>query len=175
MSDGFNHLDARGRAVMVDVTAKQATHRRAWTRCRVVNLSDARGRLGSSSAVDGVLTEARVAGLSGAKATASLIPLCHPLPLTDLSVEFSVGEHEVEVSASAETVGQTGVEMEALVACALAALTVLAAFSESDPLAAIEDLTLWEKTGGKSGDFRRANDTPDAPNAPSPGERSPRS
>ena len=164
MSNDFSHLDANRRAIMVNVTNKPVTQRRAWTQCRVVNIADARARLSAPAAGADILTEARIAGLGGAKATSSLIPLCHPLPLTDLSIEFLVRETEVEIAASAETFGQTGVEMEALVGCAIAALTVLAAFIETDPGVVIEDLTLWEKLGGKSGDYRRVPDQRDDQN-----------
>ena len=105
-----------------------------------------------------VLSAARIAGLGAAKQTSSLIPLCHPLPLTGLELTFKVGSDFVEVVATTETIGQTGVEMEALTACAIAALTVLCAVRAKDPLAFIDGLTLWEKSGGRSGTWKRSVD-----------------
>ena len=142
---------------MVDVTAKPATLRRAETRCVVTGIQRSieqtvvRGH-------DDVLGAARVAGLQAAKITSHLIPLCHPLPLTRLSVEFSVHRDNIEVFAVAETVGQTGVEMEALTACTLAALAIIGAARDLDPEASIERLTLWDKSGGQSGHWVRIDD-----------------
>jgi cyclic pyranopterin monophosphate synthase len=157
MSDDsrLTHVDDRGRAVMVDVTAKDLTHRRAATTARVTGVVDAVRRFGPGGPDADALSSARVAGLRAGKATSELVPLCHPLPLTDLSVEFDLGGEEIEVLASAETVGQTGVEMEALTACALAALSLVSYLGATDSGVAVEDLTLLEKRGGRSGTWSR--------------------
>ena len=149
---GFTHLDARGRAVMVDVTGKAVTVRRAITSGRVVGITDAPRVIANQIEI---LTEARMAGLGAAKATSTLVPLCHPLPLEAIAIDFLVEPHVIEVRATAETIGQTGVEMEALCACAVAALSVLGRVRENDPDASIEALGLLEKRGGRSGLWRR--------------------
>jgi len=151
----LTHVDDRGRAVMVDVTAKALTHRRATTSARVTGVADAVRRFGPGGPDADVLSAARVAGLRAAKATSELVPLCHPLPLTDLSVEFDLSGTEIEVVASAATFGQTGVEMEALTACALASLSLVSYLGASDSGVAIEGLTLLEKRGGRSGTWLR--------------------
>ncbi len=151
MSDGFTHLDDRGNARMVDVTAKARTARRAVARCRVVL-----GRRPSGGGPDpDVLSEARLAGATAAKRTAELIPLCHPILLDGVTVTTVVDGDAVEIMAVAETVGQTGVEMEALTACALAALSVASAHRHDTDKPVIEGLALWEKSGGRSRDWRR--------------------
>jgi cyclic pyranopterin phosphate synthase len=154
----FSHLDEHGHAVMVDVTAKAETARRAVARAVVVGAGDLSGLPGGPA---GVFAEARAAGLLGAKQTASLIPLCHPLPLSALRLDFESDGDDVAISALAETLGQTGVEMEALTACAIAALTLLAAVARSCPAARVEALCLWEKAGGKSGSWVRVASGPD--------------
>jgi cyclic pyranopterin phosphate synthase len=140
---------------MVDVTGKAETLRRAIARCRVSGIAGAVALLSSDTDRADLLGPARLAGIVGAKATSSLIPLCHPVPLTDVDVEVTVVGDEVRVAAMAETVARTGVEMEALTACALAALSVVCSLSEEYPEAHVEDLTLWSKTGGRSGTWER--------------------
>lgn len=149
MTNELSHIDEHGHAVMVDVTGKAQTHRRAEARCRVIHTGD----LGS--AAPAVLAGARAAGLLGAKQTSALIPLCHPLPLSALEIEFSVSEDAVEIIAVAETYGQTGVEMEALCACGVAALSLVAAVDDTTRNLVIEDLAVWEKAGGRSGHWTR--------------------
>jgi cyclic pyranopterin phosphate synthase len=144
----FTHLDARGRAVMVDVTAIASG--------RVVGLSDAPGFVAADPEL---LTEARIAGLRGAKATSTLIPLCHPLPLEAIAIDFHIGPHAIEIVATAETIGQTGVEMEALCACAIASLSVLGRVQRHHRAASIEALGLEEKRGGRSGLWQRRPDS----------------
>ena len=152
MSTELSHVDEHGHAMMVDVTSKGRTRRRAEVRGRVV-------RVGNLDRLPGGATEvlvlARAAGLLAGKQTASLIPLCHPLPLTALSVDFEVGEDEVRITVVAETTGQTGVEMEALTACSFAALSIVSALGPVSPLPSITDLAVWEKSGGRSGSWRR--------------------
>src|SRR5579875_3541396 len=122
---GLTHLDPLGRARMVDVTPKEATHRRALARCRVSMLPETTAKVASNAISKGdVLGAARIAGIQAAKRTADLIPLCHPLLVGSVTVNFTIGDDYVEVEAQVETFDRTGVEMEALTACAVAALTV---------------------------------------------------
>ncbi|MHB1716851.1 MAG: cyclic pyranopterin monophosphate synthase MoaC [Acidimicrobiales bacterium] len=152
---GLTHVDPRGHARMVDVSGKPATRRLARAACRVVLPAALQDCLPPETPESEVLGEARIAGIQGAKLTASLVPLCHPLALSAVVVDLTPFEESVLVSATAETVERTGVEMEALTACTLAALTVVGACRSSDPPPHIEDLTLWEKLGGRSGHWRR--------------------
>ena len=123
--DDFTHLDPAGRARMVDVTQKEPTHRRAIARGRVYMTPDTASAVARGAIAKGdVLSVARVAGIQAAKRTADLIPLCHPLIIGAVNVNFELGDEHVDIEASVETVGQTGVEMEALTACSVAALTI---------------------------------------------------
>jgi len=103
-----------------------------------------------------VLSVARVAGIQGAKRTADLIPLCHPLLIGAVNVNFELGDAHIDIEASVETVGMTGVEMEALTACSIAALTIYDMCKSLDKSMTISEIALWEKTGGKSGAYHRA-------------------
>jgi cyclic pyranopterin phosphate synthase len=141
---------------MVDVTAKEATHRRAIARCKVYMDSDTASRIASGAVSKGdVLAVARVAGIQAAKQTSNLIPLCHPLLVGSVYVNFQIEERHVEVEAQVDTVDRTGVEMEALTACSVAALTVYDMCKSLDRSMTIGELALWEKTGGRSGTYRR--------------------
>src|SRR6478609_10728614 len=121
----FTHLDPLGRARMVDVTAKESSHRRAVARCRVMMQPETSSAIASGAIAKGdVLAVARVAGIQAAKQTSNLLPLCHPLLVGSVYVNFQIEEHHVMVEAQVETVDRTGVEMEALTACAVAALTI---------------------------------------------------
>jgi cyclic pyranopterin phosphate synthase len=102
-----------------------------------------------------VIATARIAGIQAAKKTSDLIPLCHPLMLSAVTVNISVGEGVVSIEAIVETTGQTGVEMEALTACSVAALTIYDMCKSADKSMVIGELTLWEKSGGRSGTFQR--------------------
>ena len=157
MSDrGLTHLDPLGKARMVDVTPKEPTHRRALARCKVFMLPETTGKVASNAVTKGdVLGAARIAGIQAAKQTANLIPLCHPLLVGSVYVNFNLGDDHVEVEAQVETVDRTGVEMEALTACAVAALTIYDMCKSSDRSMSIGELALWEKTGGRSGQWRR--------------------
>ena len=141
---------------MVDVSAKPETLRSARARGRV-RMAETTRRLVAERALPkgDVFTVARIAGILAAKRTAELIPLCHPLPLTDVQVDLTLGEAGVGIAATASCVGRTGVEMEALAAVAAAALTVYDMCKSADKNMVIEDICLVEKTGGRSGDFRR--------------------
>jgi cyclic pyranopterin phosphate synthase len=156
----FTHLDPLGRARMVDVTSKEATHRRAIARCKVTMRSDTASKIASGAIAKGdVLAVARVAGIQAAKQTPSLLPLCHPLLVGSVFVNFQIEEHHVMVEAQVETVDRTGVEMEALTACAVAALTIYDMCKSIDREMTITEVALWEKTGGRSGTFRREPDS----------------
>jgi cyclic pyranopterin phosphate synthase len=147
---------------MVDVTSKEATHRRAIARCKVRMTSDTASKIASGAIAKGdVLAVARVAGIQAAKQTPSLLPLCHPLLVGSVFVNFQIEEYHVEVEAQVETVDRTGVEMEALTACAVAALTIYDMCKSIDRAMTITDVALWEKTGGRSGTFRREPDFDD--------------
>ena len=155
-ADGFTHLDEPGRARMVDVAGKDVTHRRAVARARITMQSETARALGAGTVAKGdVLAVARVAGIQAAKRTSELIPLCHPLPLSSVAVNLMVGDSWVGVEATTETVDRTGVEMEALVACSVAALTIYDMCKARDRSMTVESLGLYEKSGGRSGEWRR--------------------
>ena len=141
---------------MVDVTPKDATHRRALARCKVFMQPDTTAMIASNAVTKGdVLAAARIAGIQAAKRTAEMIPLCHPLLVGAVQINFNIGDDNVEVEAQVETVDRTGVEMEALHAATIAALTIYDMCKSSDRGMMIGDVALWEKTGGRSGVWRR--------------------
>jgi cyclic pyranopterin phosphate synthase len=154
---GLTHFDAEGRAVMVDVGGKDITDRAATARARVVMQPDTLALIVSGTAKKGdVLGVARLAGIMAAKRTADLIPLCHPLPLSAVQIDLvAVPPDAVEIAATVRTSGRTGVEMEALTAAAVAALTVYDMVKAVDRGMRIEALRVVAKSGGKSGDFRQ--------------------
>lgn len=144
---------------MVDVTPKDPSHRRAIARAKVFMSADtasavARGAIGKGD----VLAVARVAGIQAAKRTPELIPLCHPLLVGAVLVNFRIEDTYIEIEAEVETVDRTGVEMEALTACSVAALTVYDMCKSADKEMVIGEIALWEKTGGRSGPYRRSGD-----------------
>ena len=154
---GFTHFDAAGSARMVDVGAKPVTDREATAAARVVMRPETLRMIVAGEARKGdVLGVARLAGIMGAKRTADLIPLCHPLPISAVSVDLAPeGEDAVAITATVRTTGRTGVEMEALTAASVAALTVYDMCKAVDRGMRIEALRLIAKSGGKSGDFRQ--------------------
>src|SRR6185312_11212985 len=157
MSQDFSHFDAHGRAAMVDVGAKPTTQRIATARARVTMLPATAVLIRSGSAKKGdVLGVARIAGIMAAKRTPELIPRCHPLPVTAVRVDLIPDETvcAVVIEATVRTTGQTGVEMEALTAASVAALTVYDMCKSIDRGMRIEALRLVHKSGGKSGEFR---------------------
>ncbi len=160
MSDrGLTHLDPLGRARMVDVTPKEASHRRATARCRVFMQTETVALVARGAVTKGdVLAVARVAGIQAAKRTAELIPLCHPVLVGSVFVNFAIDESWIDIEAQVETVDRTGVEMEALTACSVAALTIYDMCKSIDRSMAVGELALWEKTGGRSGPYRRGPD-----------------
>ena len=150
------HIDADGNAVMVDVSAKSATARTAAAEGRI-RVSDAvmRAVREGAAAKGDVLGVAQLAGIMGAKKTADLIPLCHPLPLSHCSVVLELEENAIRAVCEVKTVHQTGVEMEALTGVSLALLTVYDMCKSMDKRMEIGEIRLLKKTGGKSGDFIR--------------------
>ena len=158
MSDPtFTHLDGSGNAHMVDVGDKAVTRRRAVARATVTMAPQVAAAIADGSMKKGdVLGVARIAGIQAAKRTSELIPLCHPLPVTKVSVDLRVEGPAVLIEATVETVGQTGVEMEALTAASVAALTVYDMCKSADRGMVISGVALWEKSGGASGDYRRS-------------------
>ncbi|MDR3523089.1 MAG: cyclic pyranopterin monophosphate synthase MoaC [Acetobacteraceae bacterium] len=151
----LTHFDAAGKAAMVDVGAKAETVRVATARARVVMQKATLDLIRAGDAKKGdVLGVARLAGIMAAKRTADLIPLCHPLPITSVSVDLTpTGDDAVEIAATVRTTGRTGVEMEALTAASVAALTVYDMVKAVDRGMRIEALRVVAKSGGKSGDF----------------------
>ncbi len=153
----LNHLDDDGQARMVDVGAKDQTDRKATARA-VVRMTPETAALIENGAPKGeVLQTARIAGVMAAKKTAELIPMCHPLGLdhVDVKAELDVSAGTVTITATARTVARTGVEMEAMTAASVAALTVYDMVKSAQRDVAIEDVVLLEKSGGKSGSWRR--------------------
>jgi cyclic pyranopterin phosphate synthase len=141
---------------MVDVTPKEASHRRAMARCKVYMAAETTSMLARGAVPKGdVLAVARVAGIQAAKKTPDLIPLCHPLLVGSVFVNFTIEDESVTVEAQVETVDRTGVEMEAMTAASVAALTIYDMCKSFDRGMTIGELALWEKTGGRSGTYRR--------------------
>lgn len=157
MSDAqFSHLDPLGRARMVDVTPKEPTHRRAMARCKVFMQPETTAAIANREVKKGdVLAVARVAGIQAAKRTSDMIPLCHPLLIGAVTINFEIGDTWVAVECHVDTIDRTGVEMEALHACSVAALTIYDMCKSADREMVIGDLTLWEKSGGRQGAYRR--------------------
>jgi cyclic pyranopterin monophosphate synthase len=154
---GLSHLDDNGAARMVDVGAKQATARAAVARGEIRMSPEALAAVREGSGPKGdVLAAARIAGIMASKKTADLIPLCHPLALDAVMVEFAFREGAVEATARASLTGKTGVEMEAMTAVCVALLTIYDMAKALDKGMIIEQVRLLEKTGGKSGDWRAA-------------------
>jgi len=150
----LSHFDSAGSPRMVDVSAKPLSPRTARAHA-FVRMAPAVLRSLPRNPKGNALEIARIAGIAAAKGTSGLIPLCHPLMLTHADVEVTLEKDGVRIVASAATTGQTGVEMEALTAAAVAALTVYDMTKALDKAIEIQDLYLLEKTGGKSGHFRR--------------------
>jgi cyclic pyranopterin monophosphate synthase len=154
----LTHLDSQGRARMVDVTPKEPTHRRAEARCKVSMRPETVNLVATNAVSKGdVLAVARVAGIQACKQTAFLIPLCHPLMISSVHINFTIGDDCIEIEAHVDTIDRTGVEMEAMTACAVAALTIYDMCKSADREIVIGELALWEKSGGRSGLFRRSN------------------
>jgi cyclic pyranopterin phosphate synthase len=150
----LTHFDGEGRAVMVDVSAKPETARTATARVTVLMQPETLGLIRSGQAKKGdVLGVARLAGIMAAKRTADLIPLCHPLPIAAVALDLAPTATGVDIEATVRTTGRTGVEMEALTAASVAALTVYDMCKAVDRGMRIDGLRVVHKAGGKSGDF----------------------
>jgi cyclic pyranopterin phosphate synthase len=154
MEQQFSHVSATGKLRMVDVTSKRVTRRTAMARCLVVTSVDITELEPRDDEIDPFLC-ARIAGVSAAKRTSDLIPLCHTLSLNDVDVELNRLERGIEVTAVVSATQRTGVEMEALVACAFAALSIVDSLQTEDPMAWIDELEILKKEGGKSGSWGR--------------------
>jgi cyclic pyranopterin phosphate synthase len=152
----LTHVDSTGAARMVDVSAKDVTHRVATAGGRLL-VSPAVVELlrGSGMPKGDALGAARIAGIMGAKRTSDLVPLCHPLPISGVTVDLTVADEAVEIVATVRTTGRTGVEMEALTAVAVAGLTLHDMVKAVDPAAELTGVRLLAKSGGRSGDWRR--------------------
>jgi cyclic pyranopterin phosphate synthase len=157
MTNRLSHINERGEANMVDVSDKAATSRTAVAEGFVVMQPETLALIREGSAAKGdVLAAARIAGIMAAKRTHELIPLCHPLPITKVTVDFEERDEPaaLRVEALAKVTGQTGVEMEALTAVSVACLTIYDMLKAADKAMRFEGIRLIEKTGGKSGDYR---------------------
>ena len=150
----LTHLDEVGSGIMVDVSAKATTSRKAVASGRISMSAEAAAAIKQGLVKKGdVLAVARVAGIMAAKRTADLIPLCHPIPLSSVNIDLDLDDGGVSVTATAKTAGQTGVEMEALTAASVALLTVYDMAKALDKGMIISDVRLLAKSGGKSGDW----------------------
>jgi cyclic pyranopterin monophosphate synthase len=157
----FTHIDDEGHVRMVDVTGKKPTVRTAVADGTVLMQTETLSMIENQKIKKGnVLETARIAGIMAAKKTADLIPMCHPLKLTHVQIDFEAdnANHSIRIKASVRTIDQTGVEMEALTAVAAAALTIYDMCKSYDRDMSISDIQLLEKTGGKSGTFVRKPD-----------------
>lgn len=162
MSDKLTHLDEHGRAAMVDVSAKPESERIAVAAGVVYMCAETLRLIREGTLKKGdALTVARIAGIMAAKRTSDIIPLCHPLPLTQIEVELSLDDTDnaVQIRATARTVGKTGVEMEALTAVSAAALTIYDMAKAVDRAMRISDIRLLEKRGGVHGDYAAEDET----------------
>ncbi len=155
----LSHLDAEGRARMVDVSDKPVTVREAVAEGFVRMAAETRALALSGQARKGeVIVTAELAGVMAAKRTADLIPLCHPLPLSSIKVAVEPAEHGLRVVARVKTIAQTGVEMEALTAASVACLTLFDMLKAADKAMVIEGVRVLEKSGGRSGDWSQTGD-----------------
>ncbi|GAA2969182.1 cyclic pyranopterin monophosphate synthase MoaC [Actinokineospora diospyrosa] len=152
----LSHVDASGSARMVDVSAKAVTARTAVASGVVRTTEEVIALLRRDGLPKGdALATARIAGIMGAKRTPELIPLCHPLPISGVRVDLGLGDREITITATVRTTGQTGVEMEALTAVAVAGLTLHDMIKAVDPAAVLDAVRLDHKDGGKSGTWNR--------------------
>jgi len=156
VTTGFTHVDDSGAARMVDVSAKEVTARTATATGRVLVSSEVVHLLRSGAVPKGdALAVARIAGIQAAKRTPDLVPLCHPIAIHGVTVDLSVDDDGVSVTATVRTADRTGVEMEALTCVTVAGLALVDMVKAVDPAATITDVQIVEKTGGTSGDWRR--------------------
>ena len=157
MSDGLTHLNNQGEANMVDVTGREITVRTAHTSAKVDLSAHVVELLRDGTTPKGdVLSTARIAGIMAAKKTSDLIPLCHPIAINKISIDLQIIDSGVAISAEVVTSDRTGVEMEALTAASVAGLTIIDMVKALDPHAAITNIRVDSKSGGKNGDWKRA-------------------
>jgi len=154
----LTHVDEHGRAAMVDVTGKPPTRRLAEARCSVRTSADVAALLADPVVGADLVESARLTGMLAAKRTSSLIPLCHPIRIEAVTVDIEAAPHGFDIRTVAAVTERTGVEMEALTACAAAGLVLLQPLLELDRRASLEDLTVWHKSGGRSGTWERDPD-----------------
>ena len=153
----LTHIDETGAAHMVDVGDKDVTKRRAVATALITTRTEVIAIITEAGLPKGdALPVARIAAVMGAKRTSDLIPLCHPLPLTGVDVDFTLDETSVRITAAVKTVSETGVEVEARAAASVAALTIFDMIKAVDNQAVIGDIKVIEKSGGRSGDWRRS-------------------
>jgi cyclic pyranopterin monophosphate synthase len=153
---GLTHVDEHGAARMVDVSGKEVTVRTATASGRVLVSAKVVALLRGDGVPKGdAIAVARIAGIQAAKKTPDLVPLCHPLAIHGVEVDLRVGDDAVHVTATVRTADRTGVEMEALTACSIACLTIYDMCKSADRSMEIGEVALWEKTGGRSGHYRR--------------------
>ncbi|HEY3683776.1 MAG TPA: cyclic pyranopterin monophosphate synthase MoaC [Streptosporangiaceae bacterium] len=159
--DGLTHVDSRGAARMVDVSGKEVTARSATATGRVLLSPETVAALRAGDVPKGdALAVARIAGIQGAKRTPDLVPLCHPIALHGVSVDLTVADDGVEITATTRTADRTGVEMEALTSVAAAALALVDMVKAIDPAAVITGVRVEEKLGGKTGAWHRPEEQP---------------
>jgi cyclic pyranopterin phosphate synthase len=157
----LTHVDEAGAARMVDVSAKSVTARRAVAGGRLVTTAEVVALLRGDGLPKGdALSVARIAGIMGAKRTPDLVPLCHPIGLTGVTVDLTVTDSGVDITATTKTADRTGVEMEALTAVAVAGLALIDMVKAVDPAASVEAVRVLRKEGGKTGDWVRPEDRP---------------
>jgi cyclic pyranopterin phosphate synthase len=155
-SENLSHINEKGEANMVDTSGKEATVRIATASGKVTMKADVLNAIANGQTSKGdVLATARIAGIMGAKKTSELIPLCHPIALNKVEIELKIESDGVAILATAKTTDRTGVEMEALTAVSVTGLTLIDMIKAMDPHAAIRDVQVETKSGGKSGDWRR--------------------
>jgi len=150
-------IDPLASRAVGEASPREQTARKALARCRVAMLAETTDKIATNAMTKGdVLATARVAGIQAAKRTADLLPMCHPVLVGTVAINFTIGDTYVEVEAHVDTVDRTGVEMEALTAATVAALTIYDMCKSQDRTMTIESVAVWEKSGGRSGPWRRA-------------------
>ncbi|HET8590326.1 MAG TPA: cyclic pyranopterin monophosphate synthase MoaC [Nakamurella sp.] len=158
-ADGLTHVDEHGAARMVDVSGKQPTARTAVATGVLRTTAEVMGLLRDNALAKGdAIATARIAGIMGAKRTPDLVPLCHPIAISRVTVDFSLSESEIEIVATVSTTDRTGVEMEALTAVAVAGLTLHDMIKAVDPAAVLDAVRVQRKDGGKTGTWVRPED-----------------
>jgi cyclic pyranopterin phosphate synthase len=162
LSRGFTHLDPLERARMGDIGAREASHRRARAKCKVKMAPETTAMVASNAIAKGdVLAAARIAGIQAAKRTWEMLPFCRPLLVGTVYINFTIEDDYIEIESQVEALDRTGVEMEAITACTVAALTIYDMCKSVDRTMTIENIALWEKSGGRSGPWQRPSSQAD--------------